>query len=133
MRDQEEGVYIISVAARLAEVHPQTLRLYERRGLLCPERTPKNRRRYSESDIERLRHIQVLTREEGLNLSGVRKVLRMEDEISRLRNTVTELEADTADARRRLVEEMRNHKKQRALRKMPPTGLVLRSRKSRRP
>lgn len=134
MRDEkEEGVYIISVAARLAEVHPQTLRLYERKGLLCPERTPKNRRRYSVSDIERLRHIQVLTREEGLNLSGVRKVLRMEDEISGLRNIVIELEAETADARRRVAEEMRNHKKQRALRKMPPTGLVVRSRKSRRP
>ena len=99
MRDgKEEGVYIISVAARLAEVHPQTLRLYERKGLLCPERTPKNRRRYSESDIERLRHIQVLTREEGLNLSGVSKVLRMEDEISRLRNIVTELETEMARA-----------------------------------
>lgn len=134
MRDgKEEGVYIISVAARLAEVHPQTLRLYERKGLLCPERTPKNRRRYSESDIERLRHIQVLTREEGLNLSGVSKVLRMEDEISRLRNIVTELETEMAGARRRLAEEMRNHKKQRALRKTPPTGLVVLSRKSRRP
>lgn len=133
MRDgKEEGVYIISVAARLAAVHPQTLRLYERKGLLCPERTPKNRRRYSESDIERLRHIQVLTRKEGLNLSGVRKVLRMEDEISRLRKIVTELEAETVDARRCLLEEMRNHKKQRALRKMPPTGLVQLRGKSRR-
>jgi len=134
MRDgKEEGVYIISVAARLAAVHPQTLRLYERKGLLCPERTPKNRRRYSESDIDRLRQIQVLTREEGLNLSGVRKVLRMEEEISSLRKIVTELEAETAEAHRRLAEEMLNHKKQRALRKMPPAELVVRSRKSRRP
>lgn len=129
---KEEGVYIISVAARLGAVHPQTLRLYERKGLLYPERTPKNRRRYSESDIERLKHIQGLTRKEGLNLSGVRKVLGMEDEISRLRDTVMELEAEIADARLRMAEEVRNRKKQSALRKKPPTGLVLMRRKGSR-
>lgn len=130
--EKEEGVYIISIAARLAEVHPQTLRLYERKGLLCPERTPKNRRRYSDSDIERLRHIQGLTREEGLNLSGVRKVLGMEDEIARLGDTVMRLQAEIAEARRRLAAEVRNRKKQSALRKKPPTELVILSRKGRR-
>lgn len=130
--EKQQGVYIISVAARLAALHPQTLRLYERKGLLCPERTPKNRRRYSDSDIERLKHIQELTRQEGLNLSGVRKVLAMEDQISTLRDRVMALEMEMEDARKRLVEEVRDHKRQSALRKKPPTGLVVMRRKGRR-
>ena len=91
-QDPERGLYIISVAASLGEVHPQTLRLYERKGLLRPQRTAKNRRRYSDSDIVRLRRIQELTQCEGLNLCGVRKVLAMEDEIASLRDKVSGLE-----------------------------------------
>lgn len=126
-RDSEEGLYIISIAARLAEVHPQTLRMYERRGLLSPERTPKNRRRYSDSDIDRLRHIQELTQHEGLNLSGVRKVLDMEDELSGLREQVNRLQAEVAEMQRRVLEEMQDFKRSLALSRKPPMPLVPRT------
>ncbi len=128
-KDQKQGLYIISVAARLAEVHPQTLRMYERKGLLSPERTPKNRRRYSDEDIERLRRIQELTQSEGLNLSGVRMVLEMEDEISSLRERVSAMEAEVAEAHVRLMEQMQGLKKQVALSTRPPASLVIRKRR----
>src|SRR4051794_41981255 len=67
--DQERGVFMISVAAELAEMHPQTLRMYEQRGLIEPKRSPKNTRLYSQADVERLRRIQQMTSEEGLNLA----------------------------------------------------------------
>jgi MerR family transcriptional regulator/heat shock protein HspR len=129
-RNEKQGLYIISVAARLAEVHPQTLRLYERKGLLQPERTPKNRRRYSDEDIERLRRIQELTQNEGLNLSGVRKVLEMESEITALRERMALMEQEVAEARRSLMDEMSSIKRQVALSTTSPTNLVVR-RKSR--
>jgi MerR family transcriptional regulator/heat shock protein HspR len=88
-------VYVISVAAELAGVHPQTLRIYERRGLLDPARTGGGSRRYSEHDIAQLRRIQDLTNA-GLNLEGVRRVLELEAEVERLR---AELEATRAEAR----------------------------------
>ncbi len=78
------AVYVISVAAELAGVHPQTLRIYERKGLVEPARTAAGSRRYSEHDLDRLRRIQELT-SAGLNLEGVRRVLSLEDEIARLR------------------------------------------------
>ena len=81
----DQAIYVISVAAELAGVHPQTLRVYERKGLLTPQRTAGNTRRYSERDIRLLRRIQELT-QEGLNLAGVMKVLELEDEIARLRS-----------------------------------------------
>ena len=84
-RSMDRAVFIISVAAELAGVHPQTLRIYERKGLLQPARTAGNTRRYSERDIERLRTIQRLTQEEGLNLAGVKMFVEMEDEIDQLR------------------------------------------------
>ncbi len=80
----DQAIYVISVAAELAGVHPQTLRVYERKGLLTPQRTAGNTRRYSERDIRLLRRIQELT-QEGLNLAGVMKVLELEDEIERHR------------------------------------------------
>ena len=80
----EQAIYVISVAAELAGVHPQTLRVYERKGLLTPQRTAGNTRRYSEQDIRLLRRIQELTNE-GLNLAGVMKVLELEDQMERLR------------------------------------------------
>jgi len=125
-RESRQGLYIISVAARLADVHPQTLRIYERRGLLTPERTPRNRRRYSDSDISRLRRIQELTQNEGLNLSGVRKVLEMEDEMSLLREQVSRLEREVAEARERMLEDMRDLKRRVALSRVPPASLVSR-------
>lgn len=84
--------YMISVAAELVGMHPQTLRIYEARGLVRPRRTPGNTRLYSERDLERLRTIQRLTSELGLNLAGVERVLELEDEVERLRGQVAALE-----------------------------------------
>ena len=80
---QDRGRYMISIAAQLAGLHPQTLRMYEARGLVRPARTPGGTRLYSEGDVERLRLIQRLTTELGLNLAGVAHVLRLEDELRR--------------------------------------------------
>ncbi len=85
--------YMISVAAELAGMHPQTLRAYEAKGLVTPERTPGGTRLYSEQDVERLRLIQQLTTKLGLNLAGVEHVLRLEDELRRLRARMEQLEA----------------------------------------
>jgi MerR family transcriptional regulator/heat shock protein HspR len=83
--DDERGVFMISVAAELAHMHPQTLRIYETRGLIRPKRSPKNTRLYSQRDVERLRRIQQMTSEEGLNLAGVETVLELERRLERLR------------------------------------------------
>ncbi len=93
--------YMISVAAELVGMHPQTLRIYEAKGLVRPRRTPGGTRLYSESDLERLRLIQRLTTELGLNLAGVESVLRLQDEVLRLRNRLERLERD-------MREEIRN-------------------------
>lgn len=101
MRDSDghptRAVYVISVAAELTGVHPQTLRIYERKGLLDPARTIGGSRRYSERDLERLRRIQGLTNA-GLNLEGVRRVMELEAEVAQLR-------ADLAEARRQAAEQ----------------------------
>ena len=91
-RDERErkAVYVISVAATLAGMHPQTLRIYERRGLIDPFRTPGGTRRYSDEDIERLGLIQDLT-EQGVNLEGVRRIMELEGEVDRLRAEVKRL------------------------------------------
>jgi MerR family transcriptional regulator/heat shock protein HspR len=81
--DEEQGVFMISVAAELAEMHPQTLRMYEQRGLIAPKRSPKNTRLYSQRDVERLHRIQELTAE-GLNLAGVERVLALEKRLAEL-------------------------------------------------
>jgi MerR family transcriptional regulator/heat shock protein HspR len=94
--DEEQGVFMISVAAELAEMHPQTLRIYEQRGLIAPKRSPKNTRLYSQRDVERLRRIQEMTAE-GLNLAGVEMVLALENQVQRLR-------AEVARLRKRLEE-----------------------------
>ena len=83
--DPNQAIYIISVAAELAGVHPQTLRVYERKGLLQPQRTQGNTRRYSEEDIDRLRRIQELT-QEGINLAGVMRIMQLETDIARWRD-----------------------------------------------
>ena len=85
-----EGVYVISVAAELAGVHPQTLRIYERRGLLDPERTSGGSRRYSDADLARLERIVELTNA-GLNLEGVKRVMDLEDEVERLQEQIDNL------------------------------------------
>jgi MerR family transcriptional regulator, heat shock protein HspR len=81
--DAERGVFMISVAAELAHMHPQTLRMYEARGLIEPKRSPKNTRLYSQRDVELLRRIQELTAE-GLNLAGVERVLALEQRVAEL-------------------------------------------------
>ena len=124
-RDSNQGLYIISVAASLAEVHPQTLRLYERKGLLRPARTPKNRRRYSEDDIKRLRRIQELTGQ-GLNLSGVAKVLAMEEEMEELQVRLARMQADMEESARAMREQMMELKRHVALSVRPPTSIVRR-------
>jgi MerR family transcriptional regulator/heat shock protein HspR len=83
--DDERGVFMISVAAELAHMHPQTLRIYEARGLIAPKRSPKNTRLYSQRDVERLRRIQRMTSEEGLNLAGVVTVLALEERVEKMR------------------------------------------------
>ena len=100
MGKQEDAVYIISVAAELSGMHPQTLRIYERRGLIAPYRTPGGTRRYSQADIDRLLLIQELTNA-GVNLEGVRRVMSLERENSRLRNQVDRLKRllEDSDAR----------------------------------
>jgi MerR family transcriptional regulator, heat shock protein HspR len=89
--------YMISVAAELVGMHPQTLRIYEAKGLVRPKRTPGNTRLYSEVDLERLRLIQRLTTELGLNLAGVETVMRLEDELRRLRARLDRLERETRE------------------------------------
>ena len=93
----ERPIYMISVAADLVGMHPQTLRIYEQKGLVRPKRTPGNTRLYSEGDLERLRLIQRLTNELGLNLAGVETVLRMQDEMDRLRRQIERLERQLRD------------------------------------
>jgi MerR family transcriptional regulator/heat shock protein HspR len=97
--DDDQGVFMISVAAELAEMHPQTLRMYETRGLIAPKRSPKNTRLYSRRDVERLRRIQEMTAQ-GLNLVGVETVLALEEQVQRLKERVRDLErrGDKADA-----------------------------------
>ena len=86
------GVFMISVAAELADMHPQTLRMYEQRGLIEPKRSPKGTRLYSHEDVKRLRRIQQMTAELGLNLAGVEKVLELEAQLERTRKRVEALE-----------------------------------------
>ncbi len=90
IRDVARAVYVISVAAELAGVHPQTLRIYERKGLVMPARTDGGSRRYSDADIEALQRIQSLT-DEGLNLAGVKRVLELEAELEATRAELAEL------------------------------------------
>jgi len=90
--DRDRGVFMISVAAELADMHPQTLRMYEQRGLITPKRSPKGTRLYSQDDVERLRRIQQMTAELGMNLAGVERVLEMEDQLERMTRRVEQLE-----------------------------------------
>jgi MerR family transcriptional regulator, heat shock protein HspR len=96
-RDANRAVYVISVAAELTGMHPQTLRIYERKGLLDPTRTSGGSRRFSESDLSRLRHIQALT-STGLNLEGVRRVLELEAEVRQLEAELNDVRAQALAA-----------------------------------
>ena len=90
--------YMISVAAELVGMHPQTLRIYEQRGLVRPQRTAGNTRLYSDADVERLRLIQQLTTEVGLNLAGVERVLSLQDELERMRRRLERMEQEMRSA-----------------------------------
>ena len=94
---------MISVAAELAAMHPQTLRMYEQRGLITPKRSPKGTRLYSQEDVDRLRRIQELTGELGMNLAGVERVFELEDQIERMTKRVRSLE-ERAEALRAEME-----------------------------
>lgn len=104
--DEDRGVFMISVAAELAEMHPQTLRIYEARGLITPKRSPKNTRLYSQRDVERLKRIQQMTNEEGLNLAGVETVLAMEARVETMRSELEAMRRRTHELENQLTEEM---------------------------
>jgi MerR family transcriptional regulator/heat shock protein HspR len=104
--ETDRGVFMISVAAQLAHMHPQTLRMYESRGLIEPKRSPKGTRLYSQEDVERLRRIQEMTADLGLNLAGVERVLSLEQEIESMHARIEEIELQALQAQVRLAEEL---------------------------
>jgi MerR family transcriptional regulator/heat shock protein HspR len=132
--ERDRGVFMISVAAELAEMHPQTLRMYEARGLIEPKRSPKGTRLYSQADVDRLRRIQEMTSEWGMNLAGVERVLELELQLERMQRKVAglerraeqlqqEIEARTAEVAR--LEEVRRSVKAEIVRyEAPGTALI---------
>src|SRR4051794_10008098 len=104
--ETSRGVYMISVAAELADMHPQTLRIYESRGLITPQRSPKGTRLYSQEDVDRLRRIQELTSELGMNLAGVERVFELEQELDRMQRRMERLEREAEATRRKLEQEV---------------------------
>jgi MerR family transcriptional regulator/heat shock protein HspR len=102
----DRGVFMISVAAELAEMHPQTLRMYEARGLIEPKRSPKGTRLYSQRDVDMLRRIQEMTTDLGLNLAGVERVLELERELERATRRLEELESRSAQMREEMEREI---------------------------
>src|SRR3954449_3417379 len=109
--DPARGVYMISVAAELAGMHPQTLRIYESRGLITPKRSSGNTRLYSQEDVERLRRIQELTTELGMNLAGVEAVFELEAELARMRRRMRNMERQAERVRQELSEEIKRVRK----------------------
>jgi MerR family transcriptional regulator/heat shock protein HspR len=112
--------YMISVAADLVGMHPQTLRIYESKGLIRPKRTAGNTRLYSEADVERLKLIQRLTTELGLNLAGVEQVLRLEDELQRMRRRLDRMEREM----RKTIQEVHRQYRRDLVPYKPPTELI---------
>ena len=104
--EHDRGVFMISVAAELAEMHPQTLRMYEARGLIEPKRSPKGTRLYSQRDVDMLRRIQEMTSELGLNLAGVERVLELEQQLERATRRLQDLEARSAAMREEMEREI---------------------------
>src|ERR1700694_4583071 len=103
---EDRGVFMISVAAELAQMHPQTLRMYEARGLIEPKRSPKGTRLYSQVDVEKLRRIQEMTSELGLNLAGVERVLALESQLGELNERIDQLELQALRAQGQLAQEL---------------------------
>ena len=110
--DRDQGVYMISVAAELAGMHPQTLRIYEARGLITPKRSAGKTRLYSQEDVERLRRIQELTSEMGMNLAGVEKVFELEEQLEKMQARMDKLKAQQEDLERQMATEIENVKRQ---------------------
>ena len=104
--DGTRPVYMISVAAELAGMHPQTLRIYEQRGLIEPNRSPKGTRLYSQEDVERLRRIQALTTELGMNLAGVERVFELEEQLDGMRRRMDRLERRAEQMRKQFEDEV---------------------------
>jgi MerR family transcriptional regulator, heat shock protein HspR len=102
----DRGVFMISLAAELANMHPQTLRMYETRGLIEPQRSPKGTRLYSQEDVEKLRRIQEMTAELGINLAGVERVLRLEQELESMQERIEEIELEALQTQVRLAQEL---------------------------
>ena len=126
--ERARGVYMISVAAELAGMHPQTLRIYEARGLITPKRSPKNTRLYSQDDVERLRRIQGLTTDLGMNLAGVEKVFELEEEMERMRRRMRAFERHAEKVQQELRSEIarvrRSMKRELVLYEPPSQSLV---------
>jgi MerR family transcriptional regulator, heat shock protein HspR len=126
--ESARGVYMISVAAELAGMHPQTLRIYEARGLITPKRSPKNTRLYSQDDVERLLRIQALTTELGMNLAGVEKVFELEAEMERMRRRMRAIESQAAKVQEELSAELervrRSMKRELVLYEPPSQSLI---------
>jgi MerR family transcriptional regulator, heat shock protein HspR len=133
--EHDRGVFMISVAAELAEMHPQTLRMYEARGLIEPKRSPKGTRLYSNADVERLRRIQEMTTEWGMNLAGVERVMALEEKLERMQAKVAQLErraVELQDEIERLEEIKRSVKAEIVRYEAPGTALLPIRRVSRR-
>jgi MerR family transcriptional regulator/heat shock protein HspR len=126
--DSDRGVFMISVAAELAEMHPQTLRMYEQRGLIAPKRSAGGTRLYSQADVERLRRIQQMTAELGMNLAGVEKVLELEERLERTNRRVEQLERRAERLREEMearLEEVRRSQRAEIVRyQAPGTALI---------
>ena len=132
--EHDRGVFMISVAAELAEMHPQTLRMYEARGLIEPKRSPKGTRLYSQADVERLRRIQEMTTEFGMNLAGVERVFELEVQLERMqrkleamerRSEQLQVEIDARSAEIERLEEVRRSVKAEIVRyEAPGTSLI---------
>jgi MerR family transcriptional regulator, heat shock protein HspR len=123
----DRGVFMISVAAELADMHPQTLRMYEARGLIEPKRSPKGTRLYSQDDVDRLRRIQEMTTELGMNLAGVERVFELEAKLSRLQGKVDALERRAASLQEEIarMEEVRRSVRAEIVRyEAPGTALI---------
>jgi MerR family transcriptional regulator, heat shock protein HspR len=127
--DETQGVFMISVAAELSGMHPQTLRVYEARGLIKPNRSPKKTRLYSRQDVELLKRIQELTNEFGLNLAGVERVLTLEQTMESMRSQLDELRQEARQMERELVEQIeavhRSYKRE--LVRWEPPGEILKA------
>ena len=126
--ERNRGVFMISVAAELAEMHPQTLRMYEQRGLITPKRSPKGTRLYSWDDVQRLRKIQRMTAELGMNLAGVEKVLELEEQLERMTRRVEQLERRAeriqAEMEERVEAVRRSHRAEIVRYEAPGTSLI---------